>query len=237
MTWTFAADTSTSMGSLALFKNNQLVDSTSWSSEKSHSEKITVEAQIILKKNNLAWSDIDQYAVSVGPGSFTGIRVALNFIRTLAYSYDKPVYEINSLLVLAAPALAQNRKVLCLQSAFRNLIYCASYELTQQKLDSTLEEILPVAAIEIEQLKDRLDGKIKSSTLVLGLGFSTFQQDFDTKLLSLFNRDPDLSDFPNAKNISILLNLKSPLVSKMSWSETKPLYIRASEAEEKLKNN
>jgi tRNA A37 threonylcarbamoyladenosine modification protein TsaB len=116
------------------------------------------------------------------------------------------------------------------------LIYCASYELTQQKLDSTLEEILPVAAIEIEQLKDHLDGKIKSSTLVLGLGFSTFQQDFDTKLLSLFNRDPDLSDFPNAKNISILLNLKSPLVSKMSWSETKPLYVRASEAEEKLKN-
>lgn len=237
MTWTFAAETSSSMGSLALFKDNQLVDSAGWPSEKSHSEKITVEAQSLLKKNKLKWSDIDQYAVSVGPGSFTGIRVALNFIRTLAYSHSKPVYEMNSLLLLAAPVLARGQAVLCLQSAFRNLIYCAAYRPNGAKLDSTLVEFLPPAAIEIEQLESHIASSVTSPILVVGLGFSTFQQDFHPEISKKFLRDPDLSDFPHAKNISVLLNLNSPLITKAHWSETMPLYIRASEAEEKLKNN
>ncbi|MEK6554415.1 MAG: tRNA (adenosine(37)-N6)-threonylcarbamoyltransferase complex dimerization subunit type 1 TsaB, partial [Bdellovibrionota bacterium] len=174
---------------------------------------------------------------STGPGSFTGIRVAFNFIRTLAYSFEKPIYEMNSLLLLAAPALEKRQPVLCLQSAFRNLIYCAAYSISDEKLDSTIVEILPPAAIEIEQLKNHIAEKVQLPILAVGLGYSLFKQDFDPELLKKFNRDPDLSDYPDAKNISVLLNHKSPLISKMHWSETLPLYIRASEAEEKLKNN
>ena len=87
--WTLAAETSSTTGSLALLRDSSVHAYIDWPSERSHSEKITIEADALLKKHDLDFSKIDRYAVSTGPGSFTGIRVALNFIRALAYSFDQ----------------------------------------------------------------------------------------------------------------------------------------------------
>src|SRR6187551_2046549 len=117
--WTLAAETSTPAGSVALFKDQTLVEEIKWEKENSHSERITLEAEKILNRAQIKFSDIDRYAVGLGPGSFTGIRVAVNFIRTLAFTFDKPVIAIDSLLLMAAPLLAKGLEVFCMQSAFR----------------------------------------------------------------------------------------------------------------------
>lgn len=231
--WTLAAETSSTTGSLALLKNSEVHAFIDWPSERSHSEKITIESESLLKKHDLKFENIDRYAVSTGPGSFTGIRVALNFIRTLAYTFDKPVMSVDSLYLLAAPALSKKldlgREVLCLQSAFRNLIYCSRYK----KMAQGFETLLAPCALTVDETK----GLIKDKTLVVGRAFSAFQPVFDPEFLEKCERDESLPDEPFAQNFADVLSVggTNPQISR--WIDTKPLYIRASEAEEKLRQN
>lgn len=231
--WTLAAETSTPTGSLALLKNSDVHDYVEWPSERSHSEKITSESESLLKKNGLEFSDIDRYAVSTGPGSFTGIRVALNFVRALGYTFDKPILSVDSLYLLAAPALAQNiddgREVLAFQSAFRNLIYCARYKKNNQKVTQVLEP----CALTVDETK----ALIKSKTLVLGRAFEGFKPVLSPEFLQFCERSSSYSDDPLAKNFADVLSLGDTNSQILRWIDTKPLYIRASEAEEKLRQN
>lgn len=231
--WTLAAETSTPTGSLALLKNSDVHDYVDWPSERSHSEKITTESEALLKKNNLEFAQIDRYAVSTGPGSFTGIRVALNFVRTLSYTFDKPVLSVDSLYLLAAPALAKKaddgREVLAFQSAFRNLIYCARYKKNNEKVAQVLEP----SALTVDETK----ALIQSKTLVLGRAFEAFKPVLDPDFLHFCEIDSSFSDDPHAKNFADVLSLGDTNSQILRWIDTKPLYIRASEAEEKLRQN
>ncbi len=231
--WTLAAETSSTTGSLALLKNSEVHAFVDWPSERSHSEKITIESEALLKQFDLELANIDRFAVSTGPGSFTGIRVALNFIRTLAYTFDKAVLSVDSLYLLAAPVLSKKldvgREVLCLQSAFRNLIYCAHYKKSAQGF----ETLLSPCALTVDQTK----GLIREKTLVVGRAFSAFQQVFDPEFLKKCERDKSLLDEPHARNFADVLSVGGTNPQILRWIDTKPLYIRASEAEEKLRQN
>ena len=237
MSWILAAETSSSLGSLALFKNQTLYDFVDWPSDKSHSEIIADQTVELLKKNNLRIEDLDKLATSIGPGSFTGIRVALNFIKSLAYTLDKPVITTNSLLLLAAPALVTEKKVFCFQTAFRNLIYCSGFEAENEKLDSTLVEIFSPIAQTPEQLGLLLPQHLSASALAIGRGADLLFQDLRPELSSVLKRNTTFLNDPHAKNFEFLFKSRSPLVATTAWPQVNPLYVRASEAEEKLRNN
>lgn len=237
MSWILAADTSSSLGSLALFKNKKLVASVDWLSEKNHSEALARETEKLLKTHNISFGEIDAYAMSVGPGSFTGVRVALNFIKGLAYAFQKPIYSVNSLLLLAAPALAHDQSVICLQAAFRNLIYTAAYFPPRPKIDSTPVEFISPSALTPENINLKYKTQMSSSFLVLGLAYSQFQSDFDPAFSRFFTRNSSFLDYPHAKSFEYIFSQFASAQKTSSWNDTLPLYIRASEAEEKLKNN
>lgn len=230
--WTLAAETSTPAGSVSLFKGHELIQQISWEKEHSHSERITIEAQKLLADAKISFADIDQYAVGTGPGSFTGIRVAINFIRTLAFTFDKPVITANSLALMAAPALAQGLVVFCMQSAFRNFVYCAHYSPSAKE-----KEILAPSALTI----DELESYISEPVLVIGRGFQLFENTLPESLKRKLSRDSRFLDVPLAKNFQFLQPFtrldESSLVQQLRWNATKPLYIRASEAEEKLRQS
>ena len=68
--------TSTPLGSVALITDKDVSELT-WDQQQSHAEVVTLETEKLLKQNNLELKDIDLFACGTGPGSFTGIRVAL----------------------------------------------------------------------------------------------------------------------------------------------------------------
>jgi tRNA threonylcarbamoyladenosine biosynthesis protein TsaB len=230
--WTLAAETSTPAGSVALFKDQTLIEEIKWEKENSHSERITLEAEKILMRAKIDYSQIDRYAVGTGPGSFTGIRVALNFIRTLAFTFDKPVIAADSLLLLAAPALAEGLEVFCMQAAFRNFIYCSHYS-----PDSPARTLLEPSALTT----DEVVSKITRPVLALGRGYSLFEEVFAPDLKKNLDRRQRFSDVPSASHFGFLGLLDQhptpTLAQQLRWNATKPLYIRASEAEEKLRQS
>ncbi|MEM7646756.1 MAG: tRNA (adenosine(37)-N6)-threonylcarbamoyltransferase complex dimerization subunit type 1 TsaB, partial [Pseudomonadota bacterium] len=81
-----AIDTCSPQGSLCLFDDHSLIATEDWEKEGSHSEEITIRFQKILSENNRNLSEISKLYCVVGPGSFTGIRVGINFAKTIAYA-------------------------------------------------------------------------------------------------------------------------------------------------------
>lgn len=90
-------DSSTSFLSVAIKKNNKLIDKISYPCFQRQSEYMIVEIDKIFKRNKLDIKKIDGVMVSIGPGSYTGIRIALTIAKVIAYALNKPIYPVSTL--------------------------------------------------------------------------------------------------------------------------------------------
>ena len=89
---------------------------------KGHSERIAGFARDVAAEAGIAFADLDRIGVTVGPGSFTGLRVGLAFAQGLAAALDRPVVGVSALDALAASA-GEARTVAALIDARRGQVY------------------------------------------------------------------------------------------------------------------
>jgi tRNA threonylcarbamoyladenosine biosynthesis protein TsaB len=99
-----ALDTSTATASLALFDGQQVLSETTWLAGREHSTRLMVEVRIALERIDRGVVDLTGLVVARGPGSFTGVRVALSVAKGLAGGLDIPAWGVGSLEVLAFAA-------------------------------------------------------------------------------------------------------------------------------------
>ena len=102
MTLLLALDTSTRFASAALFDGEHVLSETTWLAGREHSTRLLVEVELALQRVNKAQSDLTGVVVARGPGSYTGVRVALSVAKGIAAALRIPAYGVNSLDVLAA---------------------------------------------------------------------------------------------------------------------------------------
>ncbi len=93
-------DTSDKYLSLGLSKDNTIVDSISYECWQRQSEFLISELDTLMKRNNVSRNDIGTVVASKGPGSYTGIRIALTVAKVMAFALDIPLYLASSLEVL-----------------------------------------------------------------------------------------------------------------------------------------
>ena len=102
MTLILSIDTSTKNCSVSLSKDGDLLETIEDHSESfSHAENLHIFCKNIIKKTNLSFSDIDAYAFSEGPGSYTGLRIGAAAVKGFAFSFDKPVILVSTLKAMA----------------------------------------------------------------------------------------------------------------------------------------
>src|SRR5947199_3873997 len=99
-----ALDTSTSTASVALFDGQRVVSESTWLAGREHSTRLLVEVQIALERVGKHAEDVTGLVVARGPGSFTGVRVALSVAKGMAAGLQIPVWGVSSLDVLAFAA-------------------------------------------------------------------------------------------------------------------------------------
>lgn len=87
-------------------------------SGRPHSVSLGALVDEVLDEAGLSVSDIDAFAVDIGPGSFTGVRIGVSFINALAYSLDKPVFAVPSLAALRN--LGSDEEKVCVMLDARN---------------------------------------------------------------------------------------------------------------------
>lgn len=208
-----SVDTSGPKGSLALIRGSgkaQEIRQVAWTKKAIHSEIATVQLVELLAECKTTLHEITHFAVNVGPGSFTGLRVGISLVKALAFSLVKPVATVNTLECLAFKNSRDGDVVFVATKAVQNFFYAATYENTAA---GPIERQPPQAVEGVNLAK-----LSKGSTKVLIEG--------QTPMFLASTEAKDLVELLASADYSRVFS---------GWKSIEPLYLRASEAEEKLK--
>ena len=88
-------ETSTDICSMALYENNN-ISLLKEDNTKQHSQLLAPFLESIIKKCNFEIMNLDAIAISIGPGSYTGLRIGLSFAKGIAFSINKPIIPIDT---------------------------------------------------------------------------------------------------------------------------------------------
>lgn len=146
-------DTSTLMTTCAVLDDDKLIGEYSLSQDMSHSEKLVPMVKELLDGLNLKVKDIDLFAVTIGPGSFTGLRIGAATIKAFAHITNKPIVGVSTLESLAYN-LPYNKIVVPMIDARRDRVYTAIYTWNDQNLFTIMEPCILEVSSLIDRLKD-----------------------------------------------------------------------------------
>lgn len=124
-----AVDTSAQIVSVAIMDSSTLLAEYSINHKKTHSQKLMPMISEIMHSLELTPSDIDVFAASNGPGSFTGLRIGITTIKALAYAVQKKVVGVPTLDALAFNIHATDSLVCPIIDARNNQVYTALYSM------------------------------------------------------------------------------------------------------------
>ncbi|WP_028563142.1 tRNA (adenosine(37)-N6)-threonylcarbamoyltransferase complex dimerization subunit type 1 TsaB [Paenibacillus pinihumi] len=129
-----AIDTSTAVMAASLMEGERVLGELNSMSERNHSVYSVASLQQLLKQAGKSHSELDAIIVGCGPGSYTGMRIAVTIGKTLAWVWNKPLVSVSSLEGLAYGALQRAagdenvlRWVIPLMDARRGQVYTAAF--------------------------------------------------------------------------------------------------------------
>jgi tRNA threonylcarbamoyladenosine biosynthesis protein TsaB len=195
----------------------------------SHTDTINGMIADCLYEAGLHLKDIEVFCSGLGPGSFTGIRISLNTVKTFAYIHQKPAGGLDSLFMMADQAKQKFEFITPMINAFKNMVYIAEY----QSASNQLIVVKPPQVVRVQDLKYFLN----PASLVLGDGYTTYEAYFKANIPFELRRSIECTDFPHADTMCHFFGQKSQSDlsdEKYHWSNLTPIYLRASEAEENL---
>jgi tRNA threonylcarbamoyladenosine biosynthesis protein TsaB len=148
-------ETSTKICSVAISKGDKLLALKEEGGEYSHSEKLTVFIQEVLKEAGLKLEEIDAIAVSKGPGSYTGLRIGVSVAKGLCYALGIPLISVDTLQGMAlGMSKHQASDFYCsMIDARRMEVYTALYDENNKILESVSAKIIDENSFK-EKLKD-----------------------------------------------------------------------------------
>ena len=136
-----AVDTSTDISSVALYVDDRVIDSIEEKIDKSHSGILAKNVDKIRIKNNLKYEEIDYFLISIGPGSYSGLKVGSSFLKGLTLPLDKPIIAINSLDALNSQINDDNEYMLAIFS-HRDYVYCQKFINGKSKSEQSCRKII-----------------------------------------------------------------------------------------------
>lgn len=142
-----AVDTTTPRGSVAVVSEAGVLAEARVATSEGHSRWLLPAVDTLLRGLGLEPVALDAFAVTTGPGSFTGLRVGLASVQGLALACGRPCVGVSALDVLALAAAGRGGAIVALMDAFRGEVYAGVYDGSGAPLRpasvGTLDEILP----------------------------------------------------------------------------------------------
>lgn len=219
-------DTSSSKGSIAITLKHTVISEISFSDQTSYSKKLFFLIDSILQNTDLNISQIDAFAVSIGPGSFTGLRVGISTVLGLSLAQKKPIISVETLLAMAHTIPFTEHLICPIIDARKGELYTSFFQYNKNGRICQLGE---------DQIinPETLTKEISKPTIFFGTGVDTYDGVIRRELGSL-------ASFNNR-----FLNTAAASVAKLGYekiengeetplAQLKPKYIRRSEAEMKF---
>ncbi|OLS03483.1 tRNA (adenosine(37)-N6)-threonylcarbamoyltransferase complex dimerization subunit type 1 TsaB [Tissierella creatinophila] len=222
-------DTSTKVATIAVIDEEKVIGEYSLSKDMSHSEKLIPMVKEVLDNIELKIGDIDLFAVGLGPGSFTGLRIGVATVKSFAHLFDKPIVGVSTLEALAHNMYLNNSIIMPMLDARRDRVYTALYRFE----DSKIEEIESSQILEIENIKEKLE--TYSSIIVNGEGSLVYREEIKKALGKKVKFASSGQNMPRGVSICELALEKYHEGKRDDLFTLTPDYIRPSQAERELK--
>ncbi len=191
-----------------------------------HSERLMPQIERLFLLAGVLPSEVEGLAVSIGPGSFTGLRIGLTTAKTLAYAWRKKIVGVPTLEALAYGCPCADGWVSAMLDAQKGRVYQATYRWQ----DGALQEVWPVRIVAAEQAFAELTD-LAGPVMVVGESVREYAE-----LIAAANSRiiaaPEQSLTPRAAAVGMLGFARWQQGLAMPPVELNPLYVRRAEAEE-----
>ena len=221
-----AFDTSTDICSIALANGKEIIKEINFAGERLHAQRLFPLMQQLFHETGYKINKTEIVAVGTGPGSFTGIRIAISAAEGLAMAIDKPVIGIMGLEAMALRGCRQGRVVCSMIDARRREIYACVYECMD---DYNLKQIIKPAVWPVEEMCDLLYGY--ADIYIVGSGGVIYQTILKEKLGDKITFAEADDNYPHAGAIAYLAWRSCIKKDFIAARKVEPTYLRQSEAE------
>jgi len=195
----------------------------SWRGAVSHSSRLLTVVETMMAEARIGFSELAGLAVGLGPGSFTGLRIAMATVKGLAAATGLPLYGVSSLDCLAA-AIAGERQVCAVLNARKKEIYAARYRIGAGHEPERLGKIV---AIDPE----KIDALVDAPCLFVGDAVPVYDELWRRQLGDRYQAAPACCHFPSAAALGFLAGQLHNQGAALPLATATPLYVRASDAE------
>lgn len=235
---TFGITTSTKRASLSLHENDKLLCEITEEVAKTHSTTILAQINELLEKSSKKLKDITNVIISIGPGSFTGVRIAISVVKGLFYGKNVEIFEVNELEALAYQAvnfknceIKESDIIYSMIDSGKEKIYYGKYrKIKENKLELVGEQKVEKLDNLIEVIKDENNCK---NYIVgdAGLNYNEkITRDLGNKVKFLEEKDMKI----NASTFYEMYKLN--VLKKVDLFILKPDYLEKSQAERDKEN-
>lgn len=226
-----ALDSSAAVCTAALCDNEKLICEITVNTGNTHSETLLPVVEQILKLTDTKVDDIDLFACSVGPGSFTGVRIGVSTVKGLTFGKDKSCVGVSTLDTLARN-IAMFDGIICpVMDARRDHVYNALYECS----GGVIKRLCPDRLISVGELDAELSA-LGRKIYLSGDGYGICEREF-TK--TAIEHVPERLRLESGYSTAMCALEKYKNGEYVSDFELAPVYLRPSQAEreriEKLK--
>lgn len=239
---TFAITTTTKLAGISLHKDNKILGEIKIEVSRTHSTTILDQIDSLFAWTGEKLDNVENVLVSIGPGSFTGVRIAISVVKGMFYGRNVNFYQVNELDTLAYQAfysldsgfLLQNDRndedskieIYSMIDSGKEKIYSAAYETEASK--QKLKQIEDYEVIKLEKLLEKLDNKNKKIVIIGDAGINYKEKITGTlKNRVLFLAD-DRMRITTATFVQMFLN---NVLEKSDIFQLKPDYLEKSQAE------
>lgn len=218
-----ALDTSTTGCSTAIMDNGVVAAELTTVNNQTHSKHLMIMIETVCGMSGLEIGAMDGFAVSIGPGSFTGLRIGISTIKGLAWSLKKPVVGISSLAALAWQCATGPYLVCPLLDARKHEVYSCRYRFSAGELGKDGNDQVSTPA---EVIND-----IREPCMFIGNGATLYRKEISQKLGDLAYFAGGRHDLIRASSIAELSADRFVHQQTDDVTSLVPHYIRKSDAE------
>jgi tRNA threonylcarbamoyladenosine biosynthesis protein TsaB len=220
-------DTATPCSAVALTfgtrKAGGVLASLSLTGNVTHSRRLFTAIDYLMKEAEVEWSSIAGIGVSLGPGSFTGLRIGMATAKGLAAATGKALLGVSTLDSLAAKCFTE-RLICTVLDARKKEVYAAFYRCNEKGFSERISDmtVLP---------PEKLAAVINEPVVLIGDGAKVYGDLFKKLLGEKVRFAPAQLHEPSASSLGILAGEKLEAGDQLNVADAVPVYIRSSDAE------
>ena len=239
---TFAITTTTKLAGISLHKDNRILGEIKIEVSRTHSTTILDQIDSLFAWTGEKLDNVENVLVSIGPGSFTGVRIAISVVKGMFYGRNVNFYQVNELDALAYQAfysldsnfLSQNSgsdenskiEIYSMIDSGKEKIYCAAYE--AEASEEKLRQVEDYEVIKLEKLLEKLDNKNKKIVIIGDAGINYKEKITGTLKNKVLFLTDDRMRISTATFVQMFLN---NILEKSDIFQLKPDYLEKSQAE------